>query len=82
MRPHWHLMKPWIMMVLVQCKFFQNHALKNLLVNTGDAELIEGNSWHDNFWGSCTCEKCVSMNKFNALGKILMDVRLQIKNNV
>ena len=36
---------------VVRAKFTQNPHLARFLVETGDAELIEGNSWHDTFWG-------------------------------
>lgn len=51
--------------------------LKEKLLSTGNAELIEGNYWHDNFWGSCqeSCAKCFSKEKHNHLGKILMKIR-------
>jgi predicted NAD-dependent protein-ADP-ribosyltransferase YbiA (DUF1768 family) len=44
-------------------------------------ELIEGNYWHDNCWGSCTCIKCADRPKQNALGKILMLVREECQKN-
>jgi hypothetical protein len=39
--------------------------------------LIEGNWWHDNFYGSCTCNKCVNKGE-NNLGKILMKIREEL----
>lgn len=32
-------------------------------------------SWHDNFWGNCTCVKCENIEGQNWLGKLLMKVR-------
>ena len=49
--------------------------LREKLKATGDAPLIEGNHWHDNRWGKCTCEKCQSKEAQNWLGKILMEIR-------
>ena len=49
--------------------------LREKLKATGDATLIEGNHWHDNRWGKCTCEKCQSKEAQNWLGKILMEIR-------
>ena len=40
-----------------------------------DATLIEGNHWHDNRWGDCTCERCSAKEGQNWLGKILMEIR-------
>ena len=48
--------------------------LADKLLSTNNMTLIEGNYWHDNFYGSCYCEKCGSKGN-NHLGKILMDVR-------
>ena len=49
--------------------------LREKLDATGDATLIEGNHWHDNRWGKCTCDKCQSKEVQNWLGKILMEIR-------
>lgn len=49
--------------------------LREKLKATGGATLIEGNHWHDNRWGKCTCEKCQSKDGQNWLGKILMEIR-------
>ena len=53
---------------------FKNENLADLLKSTADLELVEQNSWHDNFWGKCVCNRCKG-NEKNHLGKILMDVR-------
>ena len=37
---------------------FKNEELKELLLSTEDMTLIEGNVWHDNFYGQCSCDKC------------------------
>lgn len=57
---------------------FKNDSLKEMLIKTGDEELIEGNYWHDNYFGSCTCNKCGNVGH-NHLGKILMKIRKEIK---
>lgn len=51
--------------------------LRKKLKDTGDKILIEGNTWHDNFWGTCFCEKCGNKGK-NILGKLLMEIRKEI----
>ena len=53
--------------------------MREKLLSTGDAELVEGNHWHDNRWGRCTCEKCKNKEAKNWLGKILMEIRDEIK---
>jgi predicted NAD-dependent protein-ADP-ribosyltransferase YbiA (DUF1768 family) len=47
------------------------------LLATGDRDLIEGNTWHDNFWGVCSCPKCTfpPIPQTNWLGKILVEER-------
>ena len=72
LRPDWDDVKLGIMRQLVTSKFSSHH-LAQLLLATGDAELIEGNTWGDKFWGVCRGEGS------NHLGKILMDVRAQIR---
>lgn len=59
---------------------FKNKELAELLLSTEDQELIEGNHWHDNFYGSCYCDKCKNKGK-NKLGKILMEVRRELNGN-
>lgn len=51
---------------------FQNPELKQKLLDTGDAILIEGNTWNDTFWGICN-----GVGE-NNLGKILMRIRSEI----
>ena len=58
---------------LVLQKFSTNAELKDFLLETGEAHLIEGNGWGDTFWG-------VSGGKGeNHLGKILMEVRQELQ---
>ena len=73
LRPDWETAKGIIMLELVLQKFTRP-ALRQQLLSTAEAELIEGNWWHDNYWGDCSCEDCDQPGK-NLLGKILMDVR-------
>ncbi|MBR3438368.1 MAG: NADAR family protein [Clostridia bacterium] len=70
-----------IMKDILICKFAVPE-LREKLLATGDAELIEGNRWHDNRWGSCTCERCSKKEGLNWLGKILMEIRNEIYNQV
>ena len=67
---------------VVICKFMQNPDLMKKLLATGDAKLVEGNTWHDNYWGICRCgsrDKCGTGS--NMLGKILMQVRDTYRSN-
>lgn len=80
LRTDWDFVKLSDMEYVVECKFYQNPELLQKLIDTGDEELVEGNTWHDNFWGNCTCEKCKDIPGENHLGKILMDIRKKYKN--
>lgn len=57
---------------------FKDEKLADLLLDTGEMPMVEGNAWHDNFWGSCSCDKCRGKGK-NHLGKILMTVRDELR---
>ena len=71
---NWDEIKLHIMFNLLLYKFsFEENRQK--LLATGDEELCEGNIWHDNFWGNCTCEHCIDKVGQNHLGKLLMLVR-------
>lgn len=58
---------------------FQNLELKNALLATGDQTLVEGNWWHDQFWGSCSCVKHADKPGQNHLGRLLMLVRAELR---
>lgn len=79
LRPNWDNIKLKIMYQLVKQKF-SAEPMRTTLLNTGDAKLIEGNTWHDNFWGMCCCasSRCVTALKHNNLGEILMQVRSEL----
>lgn len=68
LRADWEEIKLEVMETLIEIKF-QNAELAHKLIETGDAELIEGNHWGDTFWGVC---RGVGENH---LGKIIMKVR-------
>lgn len=75
LRPHWENIKVATMRDILNLKF-QDDNLRNALLRTGEAELIEGNYWHDNYWGLCTCQKCYTKGgDKNHLGKLLMAIR-------
>lgn len=74
-QPNGMLTKVNFMRDLVFRKFWDHPDLAMMLADTGDAELIEGNYWHDNIWGNCTCSSCARIEGTNFLGLALMDVR-------
>lgn len=73
LRGDWDQVKLTIMEELLRLKFSQPH-LQELLTGTGDAELIEGNWWGDQFWGIC---RGIGQNH---LGKLLMKIRAENRN--
>ena len=73
LRQDWELVKDHYMYRIVLAKFTQNYNLKQKLILTGEAELIEGNYWNDTYWGVCNG---IGQNK---LGKILMRVRSELR---
>jgi ribA/ribD-fused uncharacterized protein len=75
LRPDWEEVKEQVMRDCLKSKF-SDPALRALLQATGDAVLIEGNTWHDNIWGVCTCHRCPG-NGQNLLGQLLEELRGQ-----
>jgi ribA/ribD-fused uncharacterized protein len=73
LRNNWETTRNTIMYALVTQKFEGDEELAEKLIATGDAELVEGNWWGDTYWGVCRGKG------ENKLGKILMDVREQIR---
>jgi ribA/ribD-fused uncharacterized protein len=74
----WDLNKINVMKEILKCKFSNEH-LKNKLLATGNSELIEGNYWHDLTWGQCFCPKCKNKVGKNYLGKVLMEIRDELR---
>jgi len=72
-RPDWNNIKLDIMYSIVFDKFTRNSKLGDQLIETSDKYLEETNYWKDTFWGVCN-----GVGK-NWLGRILMDVREQIR---
>lgn len=62
------------MLKIVNVKFSRSD-LDLQLRQTGNAILIEGNTWHDNTWGDCSCSKCIDTPGHNVLGWMLMQLR-------
>lgn len=62
-----------IMEDLIRQKFAPGSKLAQLLLETGDRLLIEGNRWGDTFWGVCRGKG------ENHLGKIIMKIRSELQ---
>ncbi len=69
LRKDWEDKKLAAMYTALNGKFLSNEKLAKRLIETGDATLIEGNTWGDTFWGVCDGKGA------NHLGILLMDIR-------
>ena len=79
LRPDWNRLRVEVMRDLLLQKFSPGRVHLNRLLATGDAQLVEGNTWHDNFWGACGCGRkdCAVKVGENMLGQLLMEIRAQ-----
>lgn len=75
---NWHTDKLRVMEILLREKFSRHSDLKQKLLDTGDEDLAEGNTWHDNTWGICSCKDCGNQGD-NHLGKLLMQIRSELQ---
>lgn len=75
LREDWEKIKVINMTLLVRSKF-KNQSLRDMLLSTGDQDLVERNTWNDTFWGVCNA---VGQNQ---LGKILVQIREEIRKGV
>jgi ribA/ribD-fused uncharacterized protein len=80
LRPDWEKVKIEVMKDLIRQKF-KDEKLRKLLIETGSRPIVEENYWHDNFWGSCICPRCQGVPGKNVLGRILEEVRDEIKES-
>lgn len=69
---NWDTIKEEVMHEVCRLKFTQNPELRDKLLATGTAQLIEGNYWNDKEWGVSNGEG------ENKLGKILMRLRSEL----
>lgn len=80
-RPNWNIVRIPTMADALWYKFSQNTDIQQKLIETTTQEMIEGNWWHDNFWGDCRCNnksgkhpECLDIG-LNKLGRLLMNLR-------
>lgn len=71
---NWNNIRLSVMETILRDKFTRNQNLKQMLLDTCDFELIEGNTWNDTFWGVCNGKG------ENHLGKILMKLRKEFRD--
>lgn len=72
LRKDWEEIKDTVMYEVCKVKF-NLPELKEKLIATQDAQLVEGNTWNDRYWGMCN-----GYGK-NQLGKILMKIREELQ---
>ena len=72
LRCDWEHVKDDVMHSILQAKFAVPE-LRDALLATGDAELVEGNTWGDVYWGVCRGRGR------NQLGRTLMRIRDDIR---
>ena len=72
LRKDWNDIRVAIMTTILRIKFADPN-LKEALLATGDAPLIEGNTWNDTFWGVCRGKGQ------NNLGRILETIRAELR---
>lgn len=75
MRSDWEDVKVDIMRRVLSHKF-EDPELREMLLATGDDELVEENYWFDDFWG---VDSIHNLGGQNWLGKILMEIRDSIR---
>ena len=74
LRKDWEITKDDIMREALRAKFTQNEELKKILLETGDAHLVE-HTTNDRYWGDGG-----DGSGKNMLGKLLMELRDELKN--
>lgn len=76
-REDWEEIKVELMRDLVGRKFAQHPRLAQGLLETADEEIVEGNTWDDNFWGVSPPGNPEGQNW---LGRILMETRQRLRD--
>ena len=77
-RPNWDEIKLGVMEEVLRYKFFMHKGLGDMLLATGDQNLVEGTTWNDRYWG---VDVTVTPNiGENNLGRLLMKLRKQLKS--
>lgn len=75
LRPDWDRHWRHVAMAEVLASKFTDPELASLLVDTGTALLVEGNTWCSNDWGDCGCSRHRATPGLNLLGRALMAQR-------
>jgi hypothetical protein len=73
---NWNILRVLVMKDILFDKFNRNLDLKEKLIKTGDARLVEGNWWNDTYWGVCNGVG------HNVLGNIIMEIRRDLISRI
>jgi len=73
LRKDWLEVRVQVMLDILRDKFTRNVALGRWLLGTGSADLVEGNTWGDTFWG------VYNGQGENKLGQALVRVRAELR---
>jgi ribA/ribD-fused uncharacterized protein len=73
---NWQVAKFGVMRVALWRKYAENKDMRDMLLATGDARLVEGNDWGDEVWGVCPVG---SNNGENHLGLLHEEMRQKIR---
>lgn len=74
---YWEDIRVRVMEQVLEAKF-SDPQLAEKLVATHPEKLVEGNDWHDQFWGDCHCGRCPGEG-VNMLGVTLMELRSKLR---
>ena len=75
---YWSDIRVRVMEQVLAAKF-RDLSLATQLVATHPHYLVEGNTWHDQFWGDCHCGRCPGEGE-NVLGIALMTLRDELRS--
>ena len=78
LREDWEEVRDGIMEQLLRIKF-EDPYYKQMLLDTGNEELVEGTKWHDLHFGRCNCP-IHNGEGDNVLGNLLMKLREEYRN--
>lgn len=80
LRSDWEQVKIEVMQAVIRAKFAPGRPEAHLLLSTGNAKLVEGTLWHDDFWGVDLEEP--GRPGANRLGELLEGQRILLKEGV
>jgi ribA/ribD-fused uncharacterized protein len=76
---YWSDVRVLVMEQVLAAKF-ADRDLAARLVATHPHTLVEGNTWHDQYWGNCHCGRCPGDGE-NVLGVALMQLRDELRGH-